>query len=171
MNDVEAMRRDIVSMVVELRASMQELGDEQPVQANVVSNARDRLRYISALTEQSASRTLDAAEAIRDRLHGQRARATELIGKTRSPEIRAFLRDLAEAHDTSCGQAGEIIEAQVFQDLVGQVINKLLVTVQKLEDNLVHLLVEDEAPPPTLSGPVVKPEQAVSQDEIDDLFG
>jgi chemotaxis protein CheZ len=171
MSNRETLRHDLIGMVEELRSTLHDIGDQDLPQTNVVSNARDRLRYISALTEQAAGQTLNAAEAIADRLRAQKTRAVELAGKTRSPEIRAFLLDLQTEHEQSRADISEIIQAQAFQDLVGQVINKLMVLVQKLEDSLVHLLVEDDADPGLLAGPAVIPAAAVSQDEVDDLFG
>jgi chemotaxis protein CheZ len=171
MSDLESLRRDIVSMVEELRTAMRDIGDQGTQETHVVSNARDRLRYISALTEQAAGRTLGAAESIADRLQAQRARAAELMGRTRSADVRGFLADLQEEHRLSAGDASEIIQAQAFQDLVGQVINKLLVTVQKMEDSLVHLLVDEEPDQGRLAGPAVTPGAAISQDDVDNLFG
>ncbi|MBM4181437.1 MAG: protein phosphatase CheZ [Betaproteobacteria bacterium] len=170
MHDVEALRRDIVGMVDELRSAIEDIGDGGMPEANVVSNARDRLRYISALTEQAAGRSLNAAEAIADRLHAQRARAEALMGRTRSPALRAFLAELREEHELSAADTSEIIQAQAFQDLVGQVVNKLMVTVQKMEDGLVHLLLDDEPDPGLLAGPAVTPRAAISQDDVDSLF-
>lgn len=171
MSDIDSLRRDLESMVEELRATIRVIGDQDVPQANVVSNARDRLRYIAALTEQSAGQTLSAAEAISDRLRAQQALAAKLARKTRSTDIRAFLATLQSEHDLSTQDASEIIQAQAFQDLVGQVINKLLVMVQKMEDSLVHLLVDDEAEPGQLAGPAVTPQAAISQDDVDNLFG
>jgi len=171
MSDLESLRRDIVSMVEELRSAIEDIGDQGTPETNVVSNARDRLRYISALTEQAAGRTLGAAESIADRLRSQRARASTLMGKTRSAEVRGFLADLQEEHRLSAGDASEIIQAQAFQDLVGQVVNKLMDTVQKMEDNLVHLLVDEASDPGPLAGPAVTPRAAISQDDVDNLFG
>lgn len=171
MHNLEILRHDLIGMVEELRSTLHDIGDQDLPQTNVVSNARDRLRYISALTEQSAGRTLNAVEAIADRLRAQKARAAELAGKTRSPEIRAFLASLQAEHELSSADASEIIQAQAFQDLVGQVINKLMVLVQKMEDSLVHLLVDDDPDPALLAGPALTPATAVSQDDVDDLFG
>lgn len=171
MNEVEAMRRNVLAMVEELRATMQEIGNNDVPDANVVSNARDRLRYISALTEQAAGQTLQGAEAIADRLNAQRARAGALMNKTRSAEVRAFLEQLQAEHQLSSADTSEIIQAQAFQDLVGQVVNKLLVMVQHMEENLVHLLVAEEPGAETLAGPVVREVERVSQHDVDDLFG
>ncbi len=100
----------------------------------------------------------------------QRARAGALMGKTRSPELRAFLAGLQEEHDLSAADASEIIQAQAFQDLVGRVVNKLMVTVQKMEDGLAHLLLDDEPDPGLLAGPAVTPRAAISQNDVDRLF-
>lgn len=170
MSDVDSLRRDIVSMVEELRFTIQDIGDQDLPQTNVVSNARDRLRYISALTEQSAGQTLNATEAICERLRGQQDDAAALVRKTRSPEIRAFLSRLVAEHQLSSADTNEIIQAQAFQDLVGQVVNKLMVMVQRMEDSLVHLLVEDEPDPGLLAGPALQTQERVSQDDIDTLF-
>jgi chemotaxis protein CheZ len=171
MNKLETLRHDLVAMVEEFRSTLHDIGDQDLPQANVVSNARDRLRYISALTEQAAGQTLNAAEAIADRLRAQKTRAAKLEDKTRSPEIRAFLERLQAEHELSSADTSKIIQAQEFQDLVGQVISKLMVVVEKLEDGLVHLLIEDEPDPGSLAGPAVTPAAAVSQNEVDDLFG
>lgn len=169
MKNVENFRRGVEAMVDELRATMSELGSDGPTEASVVNNARDRLRYISALTEQAAGRTLTAAETLSERIKAQRAMAAALMGKTRSAEIRAFLEQVQTENDATSAQLNEIIQAQEFQDLVGQVVNKLLVMVQKMEDKLVHLLI-DEDPDPHLAGPATRKENQVSQQDIDDLF-
>lgn len=169
MKDIERMRQDLAAMMRELHASMREIGENALPQAAVVNNARDRLRYISALTEQAAGQTLSACERILPTLHAQQAIAAELMGKTRSPEIRAFLARLQDEHAATCQAVSEIIQAQSFQDLVGQVINKLTLTVQKMEDSLAHLLIEEEPDGP-LAGPAVRESDRVSQADIDDLF-
>lgn len=171
MSDLESMRRDIVAMVEELRDTLQDIGDDGLSEANMVSNARDRLRYIASLTEQAAGRTLTAAEAINERLRVQRERALELAGRTRSADIRAFLVNLDAEHALSASDTSEIIQAQAFQDLVGQVVSKLMLMVQRLEDNLVHLLVEDPEAAAALSGPAVTASAQISQDDVDSLFG
>lgn len=171
MSDLDSLRRDIVAMVKEMRYTLQDIGDQGLSEANVVSDARDRLRYISSLTEQAAGQTLSAAETIADRLRSQRQRAGELARKTRSPEIRTFLMHLIEEHQQSAADTSEIIQAQEFQDLVGQVVNKLLIMVQKMEDNLVHLIVDADQASEPLAGPALGAQARISQDDVDDLFG
>jgi len=170
MSNVETLRHDLVDIVGELHAALREIGSENMPQAGIVSNARDRLRYIATLTEQSASQTLRSAEMISEHLHAQQRQARGLLQKVRSPEARAFLQVIEVQHAEALGQVSEIIQAQAFQDLVGQVINKLMLTVEKMESSLAHLLLEEEADPGLLAGPQVRVEEQVSQADIDNLF-
>ncbi len=171
MNNVESLRHDLVGIVGELQTALREIGSDNLPQTEIVSNARDRLRYIATLTEQSASQTLYAAESISDSLHKQQTAARLLLKKVRSPHARAFLQDMETQHEQALGQVREIIQAQAFQDLVGQVINKLMLTIEKMETSLAHLLLEEEADPGLLSGPQVHSAEQVSQADVDDLFG
>lgn len=165
-----SLRRNIQDLVEDLRNNLREISQDSLPQAQVTNNARDRLHYIASLTEQAASQTLNLAERLGDRLAHQHRQAQALARLTRSPRMRAFLAELATDHALSAQELSEIIQAQAFQDLVGQVVNKLLVTVEKMEAGLAHLLIEAEDDPGLLAGPQVKAEERVSQDDIDSLF-
>jgi chemotaxis protein CheZ len=170
MNNVETLRHDLVGIVSELHTALREIGSEQLPQTGIVNNTRDRLRYIATLTEQAASQTLHAAESISDSLHDQQTTARGLLSKVRSPDARAFLQTLDAQHQQALGQVSNIIQAQAFQDLVGQVINKLMLTIEKMETSLAHLLLEEEADPGLLAGPQVRSDEQISQVDIDNLF-
>ncbi|HNQ03100.1 MAG TPA: protein phosphatase CheZ [Thiobacillaceae bacterium] len=170
MDRQERLRQTLQTLVQDLRSNLQEIGQDSLPQAQLVTNTRDRLRYIASLTEQAASQTLNATENIGERLRGQRREASSLARHTRSPRIRAFLASLESEHSLSADELSEVIQAQAFQDLVGQVINKLLVTVERMEKGLAHLLIEEEKDPGLLAGPQVKVEERISQDDIDRLF-
>ena len=159
MSNVDTLRHDLVGIVGELHTALREIGGDELPQAGIVNNARDRLRYIATLTEQSASQTLRAAEALSDSLHDQRARARSLQKVIRSPAARSFLVDLDAQHVDALGQVSEIIQAQAFQDLV-----------EKIETSLAHLLLEEDSDASRLAGPQVRAEQAVSQADVDTLF-
>lgn len=170
MSKVETLRRDLVGIVNELHTALGEIGSQDLPQSGIVSNTRDRLHYIASLTEQSASQTLHAAERIGDRMRAQRSVAIALLGKVRSPQARGFLRQLDADHEQTLRQVSEIIEAQAFQDLVGQVVNKLMTTMQRMEASLAHLLMEADEDAGLLAGPQLRREEQVSQAEIDNLF-
>jgi chemotaxis protein CheZ len=164
-------RSDLIEMVNELRSALRDIGQEPLPQAQLMTNTRDRLRYIASLTEQAASQTLNVAESLGDRLHAQRAEAESLSALTRSPRVRDFLARVQAEHAEANAQLLEVIQAQSFQDLVGQVVNRLLDTVQHMEDNLAHLLLEDERDAGLLAGPQINAAAQISQDDVDDLFG
>ena len=170
MSDVETLRHNLVGIVGELHAALREIEGDHLPQTGVVSNARDRLRYIATLTEQSASQTLRSAELISENLHAQQNQIRSLMRKVRSPQARAFLQAVDIQHAEGLNHVSEIIQAQVFQDLVGQVINKLMMTVEKMEASLAHLLLEEEVDAGSLAGPQVRIEEQVSQADIDNLF-
>lgn len=170
MSQDAARRHTLKDLVEDLRATLREIGEDSLPQARVVSNTRDRLRYIASLTEQAASQTLNAAETVGERLRRQQARASSLAKRARSPQLRAFLAALEDEHAASARELTEVIQAQAFQDLVGQVVNKLLLTVEKMEAGLAHLLIEEEGDPGLLAGPQTRPEGGVSQADIDSLF-
>ena len=77
----------------------------------------------------------------------------------------------SETHVESGTQLVEVIQAQSFQDLVGQVIGKLLDTVQHMEESLAHMLMDEAKDPGMLAGPQTQESEKISQDEVDDLFG
>ena len=164
------LRHNLEDLVRDLRSTLQEIGSDAVPQTQVVSDTRDRLRYIASLTEQAASQTLNFSEGIVDRLSTQQQAAQALEKRSRSPEIREFLQNLQIEHAQSRHELSEVIQAQAFQDLVGQVINKLMTTVEKMETGLAHLLIEEEPDPGLLAGPQVNAAERVSQDDIDSLF-
>ncbi|KAF1026821.1 MAG: Protein phosphatase CheZ [Burkholderia plantarii] len=146
-----------------LRDSMRELGLDKHVEqaAQAVPDARDRLRYVAAMTEQAAERVLTAIEVakpVQERLQAE-AEALDARWETwyRAPiertevrelmdDTRAFLGGLPRATAATRAQLLEIMLAQDFQDLTGQVIKKIMEMVGLIEQQLLAVLVENFAP-------------------------
>jgi len=180
-----------------LRESMRELGLDQAIKdaAQAIPDARDRLHYVASMTEKAANRVLNAAEKMqpvqeslqRDaRALDQRwqewfdhpvelDQARELVDDTRT-----LLRTMPEKTQMSQDCLMEIIMAQDFQDLTGQVIMKMLGVVGAIEQELVQVLL-DSVPAEKrneatslLNGPQISPSGKVdvvtSQDQVDDLL-
>ncbi len=101
MSKEDNLRHNIKDLIDDLRANLVEIGQDSLPQAQVVSNTRDRLRYIASLTEQAASQTLNVAESIGDRLKKHQEQAQMLAKRTRSPDVREFLEILASDHAIS----------------------------------------------------------------------
>ncbi|MCS0584511.1 protein phosphatase CheZ [Massilia pinisoli] len=165
--------------------------------ASDIPDARDRLDYVVRLSEQSAKRVLDATDAANPLQDGIDDRAAEL---TRS--WQALLADpangnapwrslaertvasLAESRDAATATKSHLMDimmAQDFQDLTGQVISRITGIAQNLEKQLVQVLV-DFAPSEIkreldnglLNGPQIKPEGnsdvVADQGQVDDLL-
>ncbi|WP_244847709.1 MULTISPECIES: protein phosphatase CheZ [unclassified Caballeronia] len=146
-----------------LRDSMRELGLDKQVEAaaQAVPDARDRLKYVATMTEQAADRALNAielakpmqeamqreAQALDDRWaqwYGKplaQGEAGELLAQTRS-----FLQSVPEKTQATNAQLLEIMLAQDFQDLTGQVIKKITDVVYLIEQQLLGVLLENIAP-------------------------
>ncbi|WP_240766767.1 protein phosphatase CheZ [Paraburkholderia flava] len=146
-----------------LRDSMRELGLDKHVEraAEAVPDARDRLKYVADMTEQAAERVLTAIEVAKPIQERLQKDAGELDGRwaewysapIERTEVRAlmsdtrgFLRALPEATTATNAQLLEIMLAQDFQDLTGQVIKKIMDVVYLIEQQLLGVLVENIAP-------------------------
>lgn len=181
-----------------LHNMLRELGYDKTLAkvANEMPDNRDRLNYIAAMTAQAAERTLNAAEAAQPLQNQMGEAAVRLSGKwdmlfekklgvTEFKDLvldtRAYLKDVPQRAEATNAQLMEIIMAQDFQDLTGQVIKKILEAAQNLESQLLALLIEttpegkrqvvDQS---LLNGPVInasgRSDVVTSQEQVDDLL-
>lgn len=166
--------------------------------AHDIPDARDRLDYVARMTEQAAERVLnatDTANPLQDRIE---AGATELAAQWRAllgsriPEeqCRAMAERTLVFLDAVRGDAAltkrqllDIMMAQDFQDLTGQVIKRVTELAHGLEQQLVQLLIDyspgdarREAAPTNslLNGPQIhpadNPDVVSTQSQVDDLL-
>jgi len=164
--------------------ALHELADEIP-------DARDRLAYVGQMTEAAANKVLDLVDAGQPACQGaaveSAALADRLAALAAHPELgvgeaRAALSEAVAAlqHQASVlrGQAsvlGDIMMAQDFQDLSGQVIKKVTGIIGHTEQQLRQLLAQTEGRAAQaldlgkLQGPQV-PDKAVGQEDVDDLL-
>lgn len=198
-NDGTEQPVDVVQRIARLtrmlRESMRELGLDHAIKdaAQSIPDARERLSYVGRMTEQAANRVLNAAEQVqplqedlatdaavlRDRWaqadeKGDSLEQAELIADTRQ-----FLQDIPNKAQQTQENLMEIIMAQDFQDLTGQVINGMLGVIGSLETELVQVLV-DSVPPEKreetetlINGPAIDTSAdnvLAAQDEVDDLL-
>lgn len=180
-----------------LRESMRELGLDQAIKdaAYAIPDARDRLHYVARMTEQAADRVLTLTEKTQPLQESMNRNAKVLDERWQQwfdqplelPEARelvddtrSMLRDVADKTQSTQGYLLEIIMAQDFQDLTGQVIMKMLNVIGAIETELVQVLIDSvpqerrEEAKSLLNGPEVKPEGkpdvVTSQDQVDDLL-
>ncbi len=176
---------------------------------NEIPDARERLNYVIAMTEQAADRTLTAVEESVPLCEQLEEKGTELKAawdrfvardmdarefRKLSGELNTFLAALPENTDRIKGNLNDVLLAQDFQDLTGQIIRRVITLVEDLEKSLVELIRisgQNLIPPGhegdgrkeqqrkeedkiAAAGPVVpgvdKDDRVSGQDEVDDLL-
>ncbi|MDO6440797.1 MULTISPECIES: protein phosphatase CheZ [unclassified Marinobacter] len=178
---------------------------EQKEVLSMMTDASDRLAYVVQMTGQAANRTMDLVEesmpvanamrdeasALRDewqrlrRREMQPAEFRELYGR-----IDKFFVGLSQDADTIYGSLSEILLAQDFQDLTGQVIQRVTTLVKDVEEQMLSLVVMashvdqltgtvhhidgQEVSAEQGVGPQIKPEEredvVSGQNDVDDLL-
>ncbi len=192
----QATYNELGHVVRKLHETFRELGCDESLQkvAGDLPETKDRLHYIVALTEQAANRALNAVETampVQEKLASDarrlsdawRSAATEKEREALHPEVQDFLDNVPNHAQLIGSQLTEILMAQDFQDLTGQVIKKVMDMASDLEQQLVNILLlgrtaEAEAANSgegsLLNGPVVKKEGRTdivgNQQEVDDLL-
>ena len=187
----------IGQMTRDLFNALRELGYDKAIERAVfaIPDANDRIAYIATLTQKAAERVLDAtdiAKPIQDRI-GDRAQQLSSQWqkvfdnklsveefKELAMQTRDYLKDVPHQVKATNDQLTEIMMAQDFQDLTGQVIKKVVELVRSIESQLICFLVEN-APPHIvetssglLNGPVINAEGRLdvvtNQAQVDDLL-
>ena len=194
----EAVFNRLGHLARQLHDSLRELGLDKSLQetARQIPDAQGRLHYIAQMTEQAASKVLNAcdiAKPTQDELAGQvkelGARWEKMFANQLSVEefkqlaadTRRFFAAAPERIALVNGQLNEIMLAQDFQDLTGQVIKKVVEIVQNVEAQLVQLLIETmpaekraAAPEGLMNGPVVdaagRCDVVTNQQQVDELL-
>jgi chemotaxis protein CheZ len=182
-----------------LHDALHQLGYDRALQnaAQAIPDARERLAYVATMTEQAAQRALNAIETAKPIQDQIGADASALAGdwervfqrelsvdefKGLAERTRAYLKAVPKQTEATNAQLMDIMMAQDFQDLTGQVITKITDMAQDVEQQLLQLLV-DNCPPDLreavqsrglLNGPVVnasgRADVVTSQSQVDELL-
>ncbi|HEX4855926.1 MAG TPA: protein phosphatase CheZ [Limnobacter sp.] len=190
--------RRVGSLTRKLHDALRELGYDKSVETavNALPDARARLNYIADLTGKAAEKVLAAVEASQKLNDDMASRAAELDRqwdrlynnemsleefKAHAQGNRAFIKDIRHCNGQLGGHLTDIMMAQDFHDLTGQVVNRIGNMAQNLEEQLVQLLL-DTTPPDQrrqveetfLNGPVINSEGRTdvcsNQSQVDDLL-
>lgn len=182
-----------------LHDSLRELGYDRALTeaSSQIVDAQDRLEYVATLTEQAANKvlnTLDEGMPAQDKLSKQaqdmETRWNDLFSgklgldefKALAGDSRQFAQAVSVATEAEKARLLDIMMAQDFQDITGQLIKKVVTITKTVENELAQLL-RDNAPPetraklaekeaapaPLMQGPSV-PDVALDQDNVDDLL-
>lgn len=182
-----------------LHDSIRELGHQHPFNSlnTHIGDAQDRLAYVATLTEQAANKVLNATdvgmpaqETLSNSAKEMKARWADMFdGKLSVEEFRlladdtrSFTSSVAEVAEEEKARLLEIMMAQDFQDLTGQLIKKVVTITQAVERELAQLLwdnapdavkekppVQKDAMADLMQGPAI-PSAAMGQGDVDSLL-
>jgi chemotaxis protein CheZ len=191
--DGQMMYARLGSIVRIMHDSLRELGYDKALTeaSSQIVDAQDRLEYVATLTEQAANKvlnTLDDGMPAQDQLSKQakdmEGRWADLFAgklsieqfKALAGDSRGFAQAVSEATEAEKARLLEIMMAQDFQDITGQLIKKVVKITQTVENELVkeklaqkQAAQEQEKPAELMQGPSV-PSAALDQDSVDDLL-
>ena len=188
----------IGSLTRQLRDALSAVGADDVLDraAREIPESRDRLSFIARLTEQAAERALTAVEIGQSRQNELQASSAVMSRrwekffaggvdaagfKALVQDTRLFAQSAESTAQATNAQLLEIMMAQDFQDLTGQVIQKLMRVVNDFETQLVQFLI-DAAPADKravlagddLEGPIVagavRKDVVANQQQVDDLL-
>lgn len=208
--DNEQVVKRIGNLFQMLRIAMEELGLSKEIEkaAEVIPDTQDQLEYIQKMTEQAAHRALSAIDKIDpifDKMNTEGRAFMDVITEslassdiTQKDEALNKLKILVESNIDNAyvgkKEVMEIIMAQDFQDLTGQVIKKLSTVIKEIQHQLLQVIMESggegseeavlkrlaknewddvDENAKLLNGPQIKPTagDAVSgQDQVDSLL-
>jgi len=170
-----------------------------------IPDAKRRLSHVIDMTEQAANKTMDAVETclpIADKLQSglnnimpdwQKLMTRDLkVGEFKAlcHSLNGFLRESANDANALQGSLTEVLMAQGFQDLTGQILRRVIELVREVEDSLIGLLTafgqtnlqQEERPAAAkkakaaheAEGPIIdagsRDDVVQGQDDVDDLL-
>lgn len=184
-----------------LHDALHELGYDKALENAVdcLPDARARLAYIAKLTGESANKVLNTVEFARATQDEMSSGAKDLKsrwkgktaqtlngpdGETLITDTNEFLGSLSMSTDLTNSHLTDIMLAQDFHDLTGQVIRKVVDLAQTLEEQLLALLLETTPPEQRaklvssdigfLNGPAIetagRSDIVTSQSQVDDML-
>lgn len=189
------MFRQLGTITRQLHDALKELGYTDKLKGTVdqLPDAQSRLSYIARLTGEAAEKVLnhvDEGKAEQAKIAERGRQLADTISRVPGlaramPELLEWSKDIVELSDKSDARLTDIMMAQDFHDLTGQVIGRVVQLAGTIEEQLLSLLLQS-APggqpgqdhaivdQPALAGPVVNAEgrtDVVSdQAQVDDLL-
>ncbi|MDD0840130.1 protein phosphatase CheZ [Curvibacter sp. HBC61] len=192
--DVTDVHQKIGHLTRQLHNALNELGYTEKLRGTMgeLPDAKSRLSYIARLTGEAAEKVLNRVEQAKteqDALASetQAVRAALIKDPVRavaSGRVLNYLSEVEQRTREADTHLTEIMMAQDFHDLTGQVIARVVNLAATIEEQLVQLVIQT-APVPVpvpatvtarehLAGPVVDPENTpdivTDQSQVDDLL-
>ena len=179
----------------QLHDTLEQLGVMPKLQSATegLPDARSRLNYIATKTAAAAEKVLNSVDQAKLEHASIAAHTRDLAARLTADPVKAlasgavmnFVGEVESATARIDAHLTDIMMAQDFHDLTGQVVAKVVALANDLEDSLVKLLVsvvpaeqahkvQQAMTSQTLSGPVVdhagRTDTVANQGEVDDLL-
>lgn len=193
--DVTDVHQKIGHLTRQLHNALNELGYTERLRGTMgeLPDAKSRLSYIARLTGEAAEKVLNRVELAKseqdelasDTQAVKAALIKDPVRAVASGRLLNYLTDVEKRTRDADTHLTEIMMAQDFHDLTGQVIARVVSLAATIEEQLVQLVIQTApnpvalqapAPPPRehLAGPVVDPEHTpdivTDQSQVDDLL-
>ena len=183
--------RQLGQITRQLHDTLTQLGVMPRLQeaASGLPDARSRLSYIAQKTGDAANKVLNSVDMAKAEHLSISAETRRIAAAILEDPVKAiatgavmnFVSDVEASTERIDGHLTDIMMAQDFHDLTGQVVAKVVALAADLEDSLVKLLVQaapseqaQRVESTILNGPVVNPEGrtdvVADQGEVDDLL-
>jgi len=185
------MFRQLGSITRQLHDALKELGYTDKLKGTVdqLPDAQSRLSYIARLTGEAAEKVIghvEVAKSDQEQISNRGRQLVDTISRVPGlakamPELVTWSSEVVELSEKNDARLTEIMMAQDFHDLTGQVIGRVVQLASTIEEQLLGLLLQaaptgqpgqDQAY--ELAGPVVNPEGrndvVKDQQQVDDLL-
>lgn len=193
--DVTDVHQKIGHLTRQLHNALNELGYTERLKGTMgeLPDAKSRLSYIARLTGEAAEKVLNRVELAKseqdelasDTQAVKAALIKDPVRAVASGRLLNYLTDVEKRTREADSHLTEIMMAQDFHDLTGQVIARVVSLAATIEEQLVQLVIQTApnpvalqtpvaAPREHLAGPVVDPEHTpdivTDQSQVDDLL-
>ncbi|WP_027476384.1 protein phosphatase CheZ [Curvibacter gracilis] len=193
--DVTDVHQKIGHLTRQLHNALNELGYTERLRGTMgeLPDAKSRLSYIARLTGEAAEKVLNRVELAKseqdelasDTQAVKAALIKDPVRAVASGRLLNYLTDVEKRTREADSHLTEIMMAQDFHDLTGQVIARVVSLAATIEEQLVQLVIQTApnpvalqtpvpAPREHLAGPVVDPEHTpdvvTDQSQVDDLL-
>lgn len=157
-----ALYRELGQITRQLHDSLSQLGVMPRLQeaAQGLPDARSRLNYVAERTAQAAHRVLDSVDSAKAAHQALSKQSKDWLARLSAPDAApvsaaamvAYVQSVEALSAQTDRHLTDIMLAQDFHDLTGQVVRKVLDVANSIEGSLVQLLVQS-APDDAQSGP------------------
>lgn len=176
----------------QLRRKVHELGFEETIAdvASGIPDARARLGYVVTMTEKAACEVINSVELTQPCQSQLKENAGNLLKRWEAiaeesindpvaiiltEDTRAWLGTVPQLTGFTRQQLQSIMMAQGFQDLTGQIIQRMMKVLNELEQNMVEVLKDNIKVQPIVQVTNISKGKALdsgstSQDNVDDLL-